>query len=168
MTRFLTIAYDLSAINNHAYFFEEAPENIFCKSCGCCIDPSYQPAELRTPNKTDIGVTYDRRFIASLRFKEYIDSLDLNVDFSLINEKNNYFSSDPSTLSATALNSRKTSAVPVISILTVWPLSRHSIRKLENLLSTECFSQVLASAAERKKVLPLFSASKRHLRLKAQ
>ncbi|WP_147473120.1 MULTISPECIES: hypothetical protein [Pseudomonas] len=87
MTKFLTIAYDLSAINNHAYFFEEAPENIFCKTCGCCIDPTYQPAELKTPNKTDIGVTYDRRFIASLRFKEYIDNLDLNVDFSLLNEK---------------------------------------------------------------------------------
>lgn len=91
MTKFVTIAYDLSAINNHAYFFEDAPENIFCKTCGCCIDTSYQPAELKTPNKADIGATYDRRFIASLRFKEYIDSLNLNVDFSLINEKKQLF-----------------------------------------------------------------------------
>lgn len=132
-------------------FLRRLLKTYFARPVVCCIDPTYQPAELKTPNKTDIGVTYDRRFIASLRFKEYIDNLDLNVDFSLLNEKNNYFSSDPSTLSATALNSRKTSAVPVISILTVWLLSRHSIRKLENLLSTGCFSQVLASVAKRKK-----------------
>lgn len=168
MTKFVTIAYDLSAINNHAYFFEEAPENIFCKTCGCCIDPSYQPAELKTQNKADIGATYDRRFIASLRFKEYIDSLKLNVDFSLVNEKNNSFSSDLNTLSPTVLNSRKTSAVPVISTLIVWLLSRFSIRKLANPLSTGCFSQVLTSVAARKRVLPLFWALKRHLRLKAR
>lgn len=91
MTTFVTIAYDLSAIDNHAYFLEGAPEKIFCTSCGCCIDPSYQPAELKTPNKADIGATYDRRFIASLHFKEYIDSLKLNVDFSLVNEKKQLF-----------------------------------------------------------------------------
>lgn len=51
MTKFLTIAYDLSAINNHAYFFEEAPENIFCKTCGCCIDPTYHPQNLKHQTK---------------------------------------------------------------------------------------------------------------------
>lgn len=91
MTKLVTVAYDLSAINNHAYFFEGAPDSVFCKTCGCCIDSSYQPMELKVPNKSDIGATYDRRFIASLRFKEYIDSLKLNVDFLLINEKKQLF-----------------------------------------------------------------------------
>jgi hypothetical protein len=91
VTKFVTIAYDLSAINNHAYFFEGAPENIFCKTCGCCIYPCYLPVELKTTNKADIGATYDRRFIVSLRFKEYIESLKLDVELSLINEKKQLF-----------------------------------------------------------------------------
>ncbi|WP_242169681.1 MULTISPECIES: hypothetical protein [unclassified Pseudomonas] len=95
MTQFITIAYDLSAIDNHAYFLEGAPDRIFCKTCGCCIDSSYYPRELKTPNKADIGATYDRRFIVSLRFKEYIDSLKLSVDFLLVNEKKQLFFMQP-------------------------------------------------------------------------
>lgn len=91
MPEFATIAYDLSAIDNQASFFEGAPENIFCKTCGCCTDSGYLPAQLETRSKADISATHDRRFIASLRFREYIDSLKLNVDFSLVNEKKQLF-----------------------------------------------------------------------------
>jgi len=95
VTQFLTIAYDLSAIDNHAYFFDGAPDSVFCKTCGCCIDKNYLPRELKTPNKADIGATYDGRFIASLRFKEYIENLKLSVGFSLVNEKNQLFMMRP-------------------------------------------------------------------------
>ncbi|QHM73918.1 hypothetical protein [Mixta intestinalis] len=81
MSKKLIIGYDLSAVGNHAYFFENAPDSIFCNKCGCCIDDDYLPKDLKVGNRTDIGTTYDRRFIVSLRFKEYIDGLGLNVDF---------------------------------------------------------------------------------------
>lgn len=91
MNNRLIVGYDLSAIGNHAYFFENAPDSIFCDKCGCCIDDNYLPEDLKTGNRSDIGYTYDGRPIVSLKFKEYIESLDLNVDFLSVNKKKTLF-----------------------------------------------------------------------------
>lgn len=92
---FIVIAYDLSAFGNHAYFFDGAPDTIFCSQCGCCIDDSYLPKNLKITNKTDIGYTYDRRPIVSQRFKEFIETLPFHVDFYSVNQNNTYFLMKP-------------------------------------------------------------------------
>lgn len=91
MDDLIIVGYSLSTIFNRTYFFENAPDSVFCKKCGCCINDAYLPEELEIKNKVDISHTYDGRPIASLRFKEYIESLDFNVDFQLINSKHKFY-----------------------------------------------------------------------------
>ncbi|CTR29901.1 hypothetical protein [Escherichia coli] len=95
MSDIIIIGYQLSAVDNHAYFFDDAPDNIFCDKCGCCIDNTYLPEDLKTRNKCDIGYTYDGRPIVSLKFKEYIEGLVLNVDFFPVNKKQTLFLMKP-------------------------------------------------------------------------
>ncbi len=37
----MIIGYELNGIDNHSYFFDNAPNNIFCNICGSCIDRKY-------------------------------------------------------------------------------------------------------------------------------
>lgn len=95
MSKDLIIGYELSATGNHAYFFDDAPDSVFCTKCGCCIDDTYLPEDLKAGNRCDIGYTYDGRPIVSLRFKEYIEGLALNVDFLPVNRKQSLFLMKP-------------------------------------------------------------------------
>lgn len=98
MQKRIVIAYELSAIGNHAYFFDDAPESTFCEQCGCCVNDSYLPENLKVNNQTDIGYTYDKRPITSLRFKEYIEGLSLNVDFLSVNKKGTLYLMKPKNI----------------------------------------------------------------------
>lgn len=98
MSDTIIIGYDLSAIDNHAYFFEDAPKSIFCDKCGSCTDNTYLPKQLKVPNRTDIGYTYDGRPIVSLRFKDYIELLGFDVDFLPVNQKNTLFLMRPQNI----------------------------------------------------------------------
>ncbi|WP_276381691.1 hypothetical protein [Flavobacterium sp. H4147] len=91
----ITIAYNLSCINNHEYFFENAPKSVFCDECECRIDFSYLPTSFKIRNKADFSATYERRFISSLKFKKYIEGLNFNVDFLPLNEDNSLFLMKP-------------------------------------------------------------------------
>lgn len=91
MSSSIIVGYNLSAIGNHAYFFADAPDSVFCDSCGCCIDDTYLPVNLKPSNKADIGATYDRRFIVSIRFRDYINSLGFKVSFLPVNQKETLF-----------------------------------------------------------------------------
>ncbi|QGU88104.1 hypothetical protein [Erwinia sorbitola] len=95
MSSSIIVGYNLSAIGNHAYFFADAPDSIFCDNCGCCIDDTYLPENFKSSNKADIGATYDRRFIVSTRFKDYINGLDFNVNFLPVNPKETLFLMKP-------------------------------------------------------------------------
>ncbi|GEM_PF-1823241 len=91
----IIVAYNLTCIDNHEYFFENAPETIFCNKCECCIDFSYLPTDFKIRNKADFSATYDQRFIASLKFKEYIEELNFHVDFLPLNEDSSLFLMKP-------------------------------------------------------------------------
>lgn len=95
MSGFIIVGYRLSAIDNHAYFFDDAPDSIFCEKCGCCIDDTYLPEELKVGNRSDISYTYDGRLIVSLRFKEYIESLLFDVDFLPVDQNGKLFLMKP-------------------------------------------------------------------------
>ncbi|MEO8533354.1 MAG: hypothetical protein ABI441_06375 [Flavobacterium sp.] len=95
MDKYITIAYNLSCIDNHEYFFDDAPQSIFCDECECCIDFSYLPTDFKIRNKSDFSSTYDHRFISSLKFKEYIEELNFNVDFIPLNRDNSLFLMKP-------------------------------------------------------------------------
>ncbi len=66
------IAYTMSAADGDAYFFEGAPDSVFCDNCGSCTDPTFLPTNLelkRTPY--DVCSTYDGRMIVSARFRAF-------------------------------------------------------------------------------------------------
>ena len=85
----------LSCIDNHEYFFENAPNDVFCKKCGCVIDDSYIPNSFRIKNRADFSSTYDGRLIASAKFKEYVDGLNFQVEFTHLNQNKTLFLMKP-------------------------------------------------------------------------
>lgn len=91
----IIIAYGLNCIDNHEYFFENAPKSIFCNECECCIDFSYLPTDFKIRNKADYSATYDRRLISSLKFKDFIEELNFNVDFLSLNKDSSLFLMKP-------------------------------------------------------------------------
>lgn len=94
----LTIAYFLDARDNDAYFLGEAPENFFCNRCGCCIDYEYHPQNFYTKRKYDLSYTYDRRLVASARFKDYLLTQDSTINFIPLNITNEFFLVSPANL----------------------------------------------------------------------
>ena len=95
MNNLITVGYTLYGICNHAYFFDDAPDNVFCDQCGCCIDGDYLPKELKLPNRADVSYTYDHRCIVSQRFKEFIETLGYKIDFLPVNQNKTLFLMKP-------------------------------------------------------------------------
>ena len=95
MNNLITVGYALYGICNHAYFFDDAPDNVFCDQCGCCIDDDYLPKELKLPNRADISFTEDARCIVSQRFKEFIETLGYKIDFLPVNQNKTLFLMKP-------------------------------------------------------------------------
>ncbi|MFD1259677.1 hypothetical protein [Entomomonas asaccharolytica] len=91
MTKLLTIGYFFDAKDNNSYFLEDAPNNIFCKKCGCCVNYDYYPKNFRLVKKYDLSYTYDRRPIVSKRFKEYLIKLDKSIKFISLDPVNEFF-----------------------------------------------------------------------------
>ena len=90
------IAYELSGIDNHAYFYHRAPPQIFCPQCGCCTQPDYYPSDFHTPNRADFSYTYDGGApIASARFKDFVATLGLPVHFQPLNAERSLFAFTP-------------------------------------------------------------------------
>jgi len=93
-------AYWLYCIDNGEHFFENAPKTIFCEKCGCVVDDSWIPDSFKMRKKADFSAKYDRRFIASARFKEYIEELNFDVEFLSLNRGGTFFLMNPRSVIA--------------------------------------------------------------------
>ena len=89
-------AYELIGIDNHSYFFENAPSNTFCSNCGSCINYDYIPSNFYLKNKSDFSYCYDGgKAIISSRFKQIIEKLGFEIFFQGLNPENSLFSFEP-------------------------------------------------------------------------
>lgn len=68
------IGYKLSAVDGDSYYFEDAPESVFCPGCGSCVNDRYVPRSLRVGRPVyDVCGTYDGHLIVSQKFKDFHD-----------------------------------------------------------------------------------------------
>ncbi|MCQ9122611.1 hypothetical protein [Rodentibacter caecimuris] len=92
----MIIGYELNGIDNHSYFFDDAPNNIFCNICGNCIDRKYYPKNFKIKNKSDFSFSYDGGLpIISSKFKEFLEKELLDIDFLDLNEDKSLFLLSP-------------------------------------------------------------------------
>lgn len=88
----MIIAYSLCGHDNDSYFFEEAPDNLFCRNCGSCLDETYIPENMKIKRKYDIGSSYDGREIVSTKFKSFCEeNYPGEADFFPVTLKGDFF-----------------------------------------------------------------------------
>ena len=87
------IAYTMSAPDGNANFFEGAPDSVFCDNCGCCIDPTFLPANLELKRTSyEVCCTYDGRMIVSTRFRDFCLQHDVEgVQLDPVNDQGTLF-----------------------------------------------------------------------------
>jgi len=75
----MIVGYSLSVDDGDKYFFEAAPDTVFCPKCDSVIDDSYTPVTIGGLKKDlDCFSTYENRLIVSERFKAVCDRLNSN------------------------------------------------------------------------------------------
>ncbi len=84
----MIVAYGMWGQDNGAYYFREAPDEVFCPDCGSVIDRDYTPRTLgRVKPIYDVSSTYDNHRIVSLKFKEFCERVRIkNLDFVKVTE----------------------------------------------------------------------------------
>ncbi|SMB87927.1 hypothetical protein SAMN05660772_02770 [Pasteurella testudinis DSM 23072] len=90
------IAYELSGIDNHSYFYECAPKETFCSTCHSCINYQYYPNNFHIKNKADFSFAYDGGPpIISAKFKYFIENLGYPIQFDCLNPEGSLFTLIP-------------------------------------------------------------------------
>jgi hypothetical protein len=70
----MIVAWCLGAYDNGASFYENAPEEVFCPTCGGVIDFKWVPKRLgNVAHRNDLSFTYDGRMLASPRFASFCE-----------------------------------------------------------------------------------------------
>lgn len=88
----MVIAYQISAADGGCFFFQDAPDELFCKKCKSFIGTEpYFPERLRIKKKRDFLYSYENRLIISLAAKEFLEAHTKGVIFHQVNGKPPYF-----------------------------------------------------------------------------
>lgn len=80
--------YAIYAKDNGHYFYEDAPESLFCSKCDSFIGDDYFPEKLAVRKlKKDFSYTYDGRMLLSELAVNFFKELKIeNITFQLVNK----------------------------------------------------------------------------------
>jgi hypothetical protein len=68
------VAFELDAHDCGLDFFCDAPPEVFCATCGSCVDYSFLPRLRMGRRRFDFGYTYDGRLLVSDAAKKFLEA----------------------------------------------------------------------------------------------
>lgn len=103
-------AFSMSAPDSDTYFFQDAPESLFCPECGSYLAAAYLPSDLTVrPGFRDFGFTYDGRLLVSDRARQFLlRHASTGLSFRGVNQADQLFVVEAAATTKFDPNARRT------------------------------------------------------------
>ena len=103
-------AFSMSAPDSDSYFFQDAPDALFCPECGSYLEEAYLPSDLTVrPGFCDFGFTYDGRLLVSDRAREFLlHHASTGLSFREVNHADQLFVLEAAATTKFDSNARRT------------------------------------------------------------